>query len=193
MPGIVDPMRDILNKIKSKDVTNPDGSIVTPYVRVWNGQLDLDENGQMESFPKPAFFLETLSPTQYAQIGQGYRSSDPIFRVHIIHEYYDAQDGNMEQDLAVFLIRDSTIALLCYFNPAGCGPLTAIAEEQDYKHKNLYHLIADFQCNFTDSKGSRLDDGRNYYAQTTPPTALEVDVTKEQGNILFNQPFVIPK
>lgn len=196
MAGIRNVMESILTQLATMQVTNNDNTLTTPYIRVWNNQLKLDEDGQIESFPKPAFFLEVTSPVNYEILGQGYRSADIHSRIHIIHEYYNDENGvTFEQDLQVFDLRDQLIILLTYFTPSGCGPMVSISEEQDMDHKNLYHLIVDFICNFTDSKGSRLDILRNYYTASTPPTALEVDVTKDNvdGGAPFQMPFKINK
>lgn len=194
MAGIKDAMSDILNKLATLSVVNNDSTSTYPYVRVWNNQLKLDRQGQVESFPKPALFLEVVTPVQYEIIGQGYRDADVNFRIHIIHEYYNDGDGvTFEQDLAVFDLRDQLIALLTYFTPAGCGPLVSVAEEQDFDHDNLYHFVVDFLCNFTDAKGSRLDTGRNYYTESTPPTSLNVQVTPEQGGSAVQHNFLIPQ
>lgn len=198
MAGIVDAMRDILATLGTVPITNKDNnSAAVPYVRVWNNQLQKElqeKDSNLEGYPKPAFFLQVLSPLLYQQLGQGMRSADPTFRIHIIDEYYNAPDGTMEQDLDTFQIASDIQQVLCFFKPAGCGPLTCIAEEQDDDHGNLYHLILDFQCNFTNSKGSPLDTGRTDYIESTPPTALEIDITVATGGgQMSNQQFIINK
>ena len=192
MAGIKNVIQDVLAKLATIQVTNNDSSLATPHIRVWNNQLKYDEAGQIESFPKPAFFVEIITPLTFEIIGQGYRSSDVGIRIHIIHEYYnDAGGVTYEQDLPVFDLRDQIIILLTYFNPSGCGPMVSVSEEQDTNHTNLYHYIVDFVCNFTDSKGSRLDVGRDVYVASTPPLDLEVDVTPENGGALHSQQFII--
>lgn len=170
MAGIKDSIVDILAKLRTMSVTNGDNSTVTPYVRVWNNQLNYNLEGKMEDFPKPALFVEVVSPAVYQVMGEGYRNADISFRVHLIHEYYNAGDGTFEQDLPVFDIRDALIELLTRFTPAGCGPLECMQETQDDAHNNLYHYALDFVANFTD------DRGRKKYILSTPPTALEIDV-----------------
>lgn len=170
MAGIKDAIVDVLTKLRTLTVTNGDNTTVTPYVRVWNSQLDYDRAGQIEAFPKPALFLEIVSPATYQIIGEGYRNSDISFRVHLVHEYYNAPDGTFEQDLPVFDLRDRIIALLTRYTPAGCGPLECMQETQDTQHDNLYHYFMDFVANFTDDKG------RKKYTLSTPPTDLEIDV-----------------
>lgn len=179
MAGIADAMRDILTQLRSQQVMNNDHNLVTPYVRIWNNQLSYDKDGKMENFPKPAFFLEPLNDIEWEELGQGYRSADIGFAIHVVHEFYNADDGTFEQDLEVFVIRDAITALLTYFRPAGCGAMACIKETQDFEHDNLYHLILVFACNFTDSKGSRRDPARNYYKQSVPPTGLQVNASRK--------------
>lgn len=195
-PGIADAMRSVMELMSTLPVTNGDGDSTTPYVRVWNNQLREARDGKIEGFRYPVLLLEIVNDVRYQVIGQGFRDADVAFRVHIIHEYYnDAEGVTYAQDLKVFEIRDALIALLTYFTPEGSGPLTAVNEGQDYDHDNLYHYIVDFVANFTDSKGSRLADGRTVYINKTPPTALEVQgqIDQDGGGQLTEQGFNIPK
>lgn len=188
-------MRDILTQLASQKVLNNDNNMVTPYVRIWNNQLSYDKDGKMENFAKPAFFLEPMNDIQYEILGQGYRSADIGWAIHIVHEYYNAPDGTFEQDLEVFVIRDAILALLTYFRPAGCGALACIKETQDFEHDNLYHLILLFECNFTDSKGSRRDPARQYYKESVPPTDATITATSltTGGGQKSGKTFNVPK
>lgn len=179
MAGIVDLMKDVLAQLAALPIVNNDNRATTPYVRVWNDQLKYDEDGNQESYPKPAYFLEIVNPVNYEVIGEGYRSADVLCRIHIVHEYYNSP-STYAQDLVVFALRDQLVATLTYFKPAGCGPLTSISEQQDTSHNNLYHLLIDFVCNFTDAKGSKSDDGRNVYIEKTTQTNLQVDISQQQ-------------
>lgn len=184
MAGIADPIKSLLAKLQTIPVTNADGNTLQPYVRIWNNQAAYVVEGKMEVFPMPAFFVETVNSPTYEILGQGYRSSDLAFKIHILHEFYDAQDGTFEQDLGVFKLRDNLIGYLTGFNLTACGPLEAMNETMDYEHTNIYHYIVDFVCNFTDSKGSKYDaDNPNAYITKTPPTDVAINVTK---TILIN-------
>ena len=164
----------ILTKLATLSVTNDGQS--TLYVRMWNGQIDQEQAGELGyDFPKPAAFLEILNDQIYEDIGQGYQQSDLVFRVHLVHEYYN-QDGTFEQDLPVFDLRDSVVQLLSYYKPAAwCGALFRKGETQDYNHKNIYHYIIDFTCNFIDSAAIKT------YVANVPPVSLEANVTTSKG------------
>jgi hypothetical protein len=177
MAGILQPITDILTILRSIPVTNGDGNIVQPYVRVWNNQTKYEHEGTQTAFPKPAFFLETMNDVVLEELGMGMQSADVGFRVRIIHEYYDAGDGTFEQDLVIFSLRDKVRATLSLLEVTGCGPLVAVRESQDYEHTNIYHYIIDFVCNFTDSTASPLDPNAGRFIDSTPPLALDLTAT----------------
>lgn len=145
------------------------------YVRMWNNQVEQTQSGELYDYQKPAVFLEVLNDQVYENIGEGYQQVDLVFRVHLVHEYFN-QDGTFEQDLAVYDLRDSVIQLLSYFKPGSwCNALFKKSETQDYNHNNIYHYIIDFTCNFVDSAAVR------EYVESTPPTTLELQVSESQG------------
>jgi hypothetical protein len=175
MAGIKQPIQDILTKLATLQVINSSGQAMSLQPRIWNNQFVWEKDGKLYDFLKPAAFLEVLNNVEYAEIGQGFQSADVGWRVHIIHEMYDAQDGTFEQDLPVFDLRDQVVALLSLYEPTACGPLVRTGEGQDYEHGNLYHYIIDFICNFTDSKGSPWDPAAGKYISSTPPTGIEIN------------------
>jgi len=194
MADIVQPIRDILTQLSQQDVKNGDGSMVKPYVRIWNDQIMQMEAGDIEMFPLPAFFLEIKSPIQYEILGQGYRDADLSASIHIAHEWYNDGVGvTFEQDLDIFILRAQVLDLLSFKTPTGCGPMMCILEEHDIGHKNIYHMILTFVTNFTDGKGSH--DGRNTpdYQYKQPPTGSEIDVTTDKGGAAPKRTFIINK
>src|ERR1041385_7129281 len=192
MAGIKTPIQELIAKLANLQVVNRDQQTVALYARVWNNQVQYEDQGKLYDFPKPAGFLQVISPATYQVIGQYYRNSDISFRIHLVHEFYDAGDGTFEQDLEIFDLRDAVIALLSGYTPTGCGPLNCMVETQDDVHTNIYHMMLDFVCNFTDSKGSPLDPDRNVYTPAVPPLILEVDTTTgEGGGQMTQQTFLI--
>lgn len=194
MAGIRQPIEDVLTKLRELTVINGDGNMVTPHVRIWNNNLQSMKQGESYMFPLPAMFVEVLNDQVYQTIGQEFRATDLTFRVHILHEFYDAQDGTFEQDLIVYDLRDKAIAMLTYFEPTACGPLEALTETQDYDHDNIYHYMIDFVCHFIDSKGSRIDPDSTYYTEKQPPTDLQLNkLIEDGGGQLVTQKFTINK
>lgn len=183
MSGIKAPILSLLTKLRSIPVINGDGGTVEPYVRIWNNQVAYELDGTGNVYPKPAFFVEVLNSPVYQDIGQNFRSADLSFKIHIAHDYLDAGDGTFEQDLPVFDLRDSIIANITGFRPTGCGALTSVSETQDFEHRNVYHFIVDFICNFTDSIGSKYDANHpQAYIESEPPTDLELDASLAIGS-----------
>lgn len=174
MAGIRQPIQDILTRLQTLQVVNGDGKTVNMYARVWNNQIKrlADQTGY--TFPMPAAFLEVINSPQFAELGLGFQSADIGWRVHIAHEFYDAQDGTMDQDLTIFDLRDKVVGLLSLSKPTGCGTMARVAETYDYDHGNVYELIIDFICNFTDSKGSPWDPYPGKFIDSIPPTGLQV-------------------
>ena|ERR1043165_1792845 len=161
MAGIRQPIEDVMTRIRTELP-----QFLT--VRVWNNQVVMEHEGEYQAYAKPACFLEILNDVVWEQLGEGNSGADLAFRFHIVHEYYDDQAGNFEQDLVVFDLRDALIAKFMLYKPVGCGPMTKINEVMDYDHGNIYHMIVDFVAYFTDDKGAK------QYIQTTPPTALDL-------------------
>ena len=167
---MVTTLTDILTKLSGLDVVNGDHATVKLYTRIWNNQIRYEADGKLYNFPKPACFVEVVSPATFEILGEGYRSCDVNFRIHLSHDNYN-NEGTFEQDLLIFGLRDSVIKLLTGYRPTGCGPLNAMSEQQDYEHDNVYHYIIDFVCNLTD------DTAKKLYTLSTPPLILEIDKT----------------
>lgn len=197
MAGIKQPIQDILNLLATLQVVNADGATVSMYSRIWNNQFKYEEQGKLYDYAKPAAFLEVINNATYEELGIGFQSCDVGFRVHLIHEYYNA-DTTFEQDLKIFDLRDQVVTLLSHYQPTACGPLVRTSEQQEYDHDNIYHYIIDFITNFTDSKGSAYDPATGKYINSTPPTNLNLVVAKAPIStltdpIISELPFRIPQ
>lgn len=187
MAGIRQPIQDILTLLQTISSRNNNGQVVPLRARIWNNQVRRDQHGESYAFEKPAVFLEVINGVKYEQMGQGYQNADIGWRVHLIHEFYDAADGTMDQDLPVFDIRDQIITALSFYEATGCGPLEKTSEDQDFDHTNIYHFTIDFVCNFIDSKGSKWDQGA--FQVKAPPTSAELDITTPAPQtVVYNIP-----
>lgn len=175
MAGIVQPIKDILAALTTINVINQDGYSVPLYTRVWNNQIKSEEEGKLYDFPKPAAFVEIVSPITYIEAGMNFLNTDININVHLVHEYYNL-DGTYEQDLVIYNLRDAVIRLLNSFTPTACSNMTCNGERMNYDHDNLYHYILSFDCNYMDSKGSPWDPGAGIYIDSVPPTVLQMNV-----------------
>ncbi len=202
MSGLKPVITDILDKLATIDVENQDNLTVPIYARIWNNQLDNLQEGQSYSWPRPAAFVEIVSPATFEVIGLGFRSADIGIRIHIEHDFYNSE-GTYSQDLTIFDLRDKIISAhnpdtniqsgLSQFCPTACGPLNCVSEYQDYNHGNLYHYICEFITNFTDSKGSVLDpnDGR-YTEEVIDPLDAQIEPMPKPESPAPTNDFIIP-
>jgi len=171
MAGIKQPILSVMSQTATVSDFNQ-------YVRIWNNQVDDEDKGRLYDFPKPAAFIELINSPVYDEIGVGFKSSDLGFKIHIVAELFDAQDGTFEQNLLIFDLRDKVVAALSLFEPTACGPLVLKTETQDFKHTNIYHYVVDFVCNFTDSIGSPYDPASGKLIDSNPPTGIEINSSK---------------
>jgi hypothetical protein len=175
MSGLRKPLEDVMTKLRGLTVTTADGVRQEPFVRVWNNQVSYDRKGEHYGFPKPAIFVEVMMDARYDVIGQGYLSADLGWRIHLVHEFYNAE-GTMEQDLDVFDLRDQITTQLSGFLPTACSSLFKVSETLDHDHDSIYHYVIDFASNFIDSTGS--DDDRGLFIWKQPTTNLGLTVNE---------------
>lgn len=192
MAGIADGIRSILAALAAIPVVNGDGATTIPYVRVWKNQIHRLEAGELEAFPMPAFFLEISGLIDWQSVGQGVNTGDPDWTIHIAHEFYDAGDGTMEQDLAVFDLRDTILNVLTLFQPTGGGPWECKQEEHDINNKNIYHLILKFRGHFIDYAGSRINPSTTKFQYKEPPTPIVITADPGKGGSPVQRDFQIP-
>ena len=157
MAGIKQPLQDILTQAATLTAKNGDGAIVPVYVRVWNNQIEYLKKSEAIDFPKPAIFVEIVSPVAYQEIGGNVLSADLGFNLHLVCENYDNGNGTFDQDLAVFDLRDAILMLFSKFQPTECGELVVVNEQQDYDHDNIYHYIISYVCHYLEYKASPYD------------------------------------
>lgn len=194
MAGIKAPLEDILAKLATLDVTNGDGSTVKLLSRVWNNQIEREKGGELYNYPKPAAFVEIVSPIGWQELGGNFLQADLGVNIHIVTELYNTE-GTLDQNLVVYDLRDQIMALLSQYKPTGCGLMRAMGEEPDYDHDNVNHYILTFAVNFIDSKASPYDPSRGNYTESEPPIDLQVDSTKANTPIFtpIPQPYKIPQ
>lgn len=190
MSGILAPIQDLLARLSALQVVNGDGVTVSLYARIWNNQIKREESGKDYSLPSPAAFVEVINSPQYGELGSGFQSADLGFKIHLFRVFFN-QDGTLEQDLEIFGFRDQVVQSLNLYNPTACGPMTKTSETQEYDHKNAYHYILDFVCNFIDSTGSPFDTFPGDYIDSIPPTTLQDNIMV--ANALPDEPGSSPE
>lgn len=176
------------------------------YIRMWNNQLDDLLGGQISDFAlkddvgyTPAILIEFASPMTINQLGNGDQIYDDlIIRVHILHEFYDAQDGTEAQDLDVLSIAQSvffafqdwmpnimTINGIDYQIPVGV--MVRCSETQDYNHPDVYHFVQEYKTNWVDSMRNRPVAGK----LSVPPLNYELAVIKGVPNTESNSNYYL--
>jgi hypothetical protein len=161
MEGIKAPLQDLLSKLATLQVLNQDLQTVSLYTRIFNNQIKKQQEGNIYSFALPAAFIEIVNNANYNRLGNGYSESDLVFRIYLAHWFTDAQDGTMEQDLLIYDLRDSVIALLSNYRPTGCGNLCLTSEQQDYEHNDVYVYVLEFTTGYIDTTGSIIYQNSN--------------------------------
>lgn len=194
MAGIKEPLQDILARLATLDVTNGDGNTVKVLSRVFNNQIERERNSELYNYPKPAAFVEIVSPIGWDEIGGNFLQADLGITIHIVTELYNTE-GTLDQNLIVYDLRDQIVALLSQYKPTGCGLMRLMDETPDYDADNVNHYKLTFTCNFIDSKASPYDPPRGLYVESEPPTDLQINVTKEDNPIFtpIPQPYKIPQ
>lgn len=169
MAGIKEPIVDILNALK----TIPDFTTV----RLWNNQT---HHLKEQNFVLPAAFVEVSSPEQLLSIGGGFSAGDVHFKIHVVHEFLDAQDGSMDQDLTIFDLKEKVVAVLSQLKPTACGLMQRVSESQSHDHDNVNFYIIEYITHFIDSKASTYDPYPGKYMDFTlpQPPDIEIDITE---------------
>jgi hypothetical protein len=151
------------------------------FIHVWNNYAEklksTDENGApVYGINHPSLFVEFQAPNDVEQLGGGVQIYDPlIVRVHILHNEIDATNGDMDQNLNVFALKQKVFQALQGFEPDGCVAFVRISEEQDYDHTNLYHFIQTYQTNFVDTSMMNPVNGQETTGTTTLNETIEID------------------
>lgn len=174
MAGIKQPIQDVITQLKT--ITD------LQTVRVFNNQIAMEREGKYADYAKPAAFVEVQNDVEWGQLEGGVSAADLAFRIHLVHEYYDDQAGNFEQDLVIFDLRDKVIAALMLFEPTACSAMQKLQEQQDFDHDNLYEYTIDFITHFVDDKGAK------QYISTTNPTPVINAQFTEPKNYIIPQP-----
>ncbi len=148
----------LLSRLASYDVT---------YIRTYFDQAAKIAQGNFEDFPRPAILVEFVSPLEIQQLGNGSRLYEPLnIRLHLIHEFYDAQDGTMGQNLDVLAFADAvyfafqdwmpdkmTINNVEYQIPVGV--MQIVRDNHDNQATQIYHFMQDYVTTWLDDSKNR--------------------------------------
>lgn len=187
--GLKATILDLMTELRTIQWTTPDGVTGNLFVGIWNNQLEYLLDGKLEAIPFPACFVETIAnQDQHMAVGQGVTTFDPVFRIHLLHQFYNTE-GSFEENTEVFDLRDSVVRKLNRFKPLMCGPFDKISEEPDYQHGNVYHYIISYRTKFTDFTGSDQDEDTGVFTVSVPPLYPIINVNKGADYYKINSVF----
>lgn len=167
-------INSIRKRLEEIVVTNGDGLSTLLFVRVWNNQVELLNEGSIEAIPMPCAFIELDTTGQpHGNIGRGVCEIQTTLRIHLINEHYNTE-SSFEQNLDIYTLRQAVIRKLNRYKTNVCSPMFKFSESQDYDHTNLYHYIIEFSTMITDTTGSDIDTLNEDVIDSTPPLTLEI-------------------
>ena len=155
-------MVNVINEIISQLREIPEFNLVS----IWNNQFNYMDEGEIYSFPMPCAFVE-ISADDFEILGDNYQATDLNVKIHIGNDFYNG--SNIDENLAIFVLRDLVIKKLTYFTPVFSGQFYRKSEKQDFNHSNVYHYEIDFKTHYVDSTAVRPK------ILSTPPTALQIN------------------
>jgi hypothetical protein len=155
-------MVNVINEVIAQLRAIPEFKLVT----IWNNQFDYMENGEIYSFPMPCAFVE-INADGFEQLGNNFQAIDINIKVHIGQDFYNGT--NIDENLAIFVLRDLVVKKLSRFKPATSGELVKTNERQDFQHSNVYHYEIDFKTHYVDETAVKAE------IYTAPPINLQIN------------------
>lgn len=165
-------MKDLFLAIQTK-ITTEVPSIT--YVRVFNNQFEnaVNENNTYD-FPMPCVFVEFVNEQEPKQLGEGVQLFEPLLvKLHLGVNELDSADGNLDQNLQIFTLKDSLFKAMNKFEPDKASVFIRVAEAQDYDHTNIYVFTQTYKTTWVDF--NREEPLNPTY--TTPITDLTITKT----------------
>lgn len=152
------------------------------YCHKWNNQLALilQEGGaKSQMFPFPASFI-AFKTSEIQQLGEGRQLFYVDFDVHILDWQIDSGDGNFEQNLTVFDLKDKVFQTIQKFQPGltdatvPVGACIRISEQEDNDHNGLYHFIQSYRTTWVEQLMAEPVNGID---SNPTPMSFELDIT----------------
>lgn len=148
------------------------------YVHKWNNQLRLIlESGGAKSqmFPFPAVFI-AFKYAPIEQLGEGRQLFYVDFELHILDWQLDTGDGNFEQNINIYDLKDKIFLAIQKFKDPddSVGSCIRVGEEEDNDHNGIYHFIQRYKTTFVEQLAEEPVSGID---GPVPPLPLEIDQT----------------
>lgn len=136
-------MVGLINEIISRLKEIPELKLVT----VWNNQFNYMNEGEIYSFPMPCAFIE-IGADNFEQLSGKYQSTTLDVIIHLGYDYYNG--ANIDENLAIFALRDSVVRKLSLHKFTNTGEMIKKSEKQDFNHSNIYHYEIGFSLYYVD-------------------------------------------
>lgn len=173
------------------------------FIRVWDDQLNDLLNGENVEFAlfddtgaTPPVFIEFPTVIEWNQIGNGVQIVDNLeITLHILHGFFDAQDGTFEQDLDVLAIAQAIffqfedwmpgyMTINGVSQPIPVGVITRVGDIQDTKHENVYHFQQKYTTTWVDSSKMK-PVGGILSSLGVKPSTLVIQGTQSQSQYYY--------
>jgi hypothetical protein len=156
--GLVRIYWDIFEKI---DTIKIDSLPVFNTRKILNNQVKRMRDGSGVSYWMPAVFVEIRTYNE-GVIGNEltYADMDVIF--HIVHNELDSADGNLDQNINVFELRNKIKSNFSMFKPTNCGLFIWNGEVGDFNHDNIYEWKLTYKCHYIDNVANPMITGNQY-------------------------------
>jgi len=121
-------------------------------IKIYNGQVNRTLIGLMKAPLTPACYVE-IEEINSNQLGNCITASDLIVKFHIVSTQLDSSDGNLDQNISVFKLRDTIKRWFNGFKISTGGKFIYLDEDEDYDHEIVYHYILVYKCHNFDFVG----------------------------------------
>lgn len=152
--------KDIFNWLDTKvldDTNNP----MFHTRAVFNNQIERSKRGSNYSFWDPSVFVEIKSENE-GDFGSQLTYANLRVTFHISMFQTDSMDGNLDQNLYIFHLRDIIKAKFSLFEPSQCGPFNWGGEEQQFDHDQIYTYKLHYNCFYIDKVAEPEVSGAQY-------------------------------
>lgn len=154
------------------------------YIHKWNNQLALiiqDAHARSQMFSMPAVFI-AFNTSDIQQLGEGRQLFNVAFDLHILHWQVDTGDGNFEQNLDVYDLKDKVFQAVQKFQPGitdstvPVGSCIRVSEQEDNDHNGVYHFIQSYRTTWIEELMAEPVNGIDW---SPVPMPFELDITTQ--------------
>lgn len=147
------------------------------FVAMYNNQIERAEAGDGFLFGMPAAFVSLENTAPMNLIGN-MSQSDYLFRIRIVDMQLSSMNGQLDQNLDIFVYRNEVKRQMINFTPDNCTRLMWVDESTDENHNDVYQYILTFKGNVLDQTGT-IDDADRTDIIWTEPNTITSDLTVE--------------